>query len=555
MICALVAAFSSCSKEYLDEPNSGGEDITANFTVQLPESATRAAFDDPTLTKLRLFVMISKDGVVLDYQTVDNWDFATDGVTSVSFRLGKDITYDVSAWADFGDTYYSVTCINGSAPKVAVAGTDQNATSYELSPSNLNDAYFAIDTVTFTTNNDSYTLTLQRPFGLVKVNTTDLATQSISNLIPDEYKRLAVEIPTSLDLLTGEVGDKKIVSTTAATNNPELSFEYIFASETSTLYDFTYQYYSSDSFVSNYTFSNIPVLRNNITSITGDILTYGGNIQIEINADWSSLEYVIYVNEDTTEADLIAEVTNALTYTLATKLSLVGTMKASELNFTNSALNNNSSATINELNLENLQTTDDAGSITNKFNGDLLNNCMSVTTLDAPNIVGFTNEAGDAAFSEAGYYALNTTAIESLTIGLPYTENISENEQSKYAAGACSIEVLLTTLKYLSLPSATTLGSYTINYSSVLEVIDIPKVTLIGNEVFNDIHNLNTIILTSPDIVDPYLMITGEHWKPTNSENTTIYLHKNMDATTSEPNVYGFNFKEVIYVDDNGDPI
>lgn len=299
--------------------------------MKVSGSDTCAAYADPVLTGLRLFVIISKDDKVVDYEVVDNCDFTTTGTVSVSFRLGKDITYDVSAWADFGSQYYTVAC--DTYPKVTLVNQSIDGSSFEVSPSNLYDAYFAIDKATFSSDNDNVDLTLKRPFGLIKINTLDLDTPSISNIKPDEYKRVALDIPTSLDLLTSKVGDIEKVVATAGTNGSELSFEYIFASETATLYDFTYEYYSNNSFVTNRTFSNIPITRNYITNITGNVLTYGGNINVSTSQDWTMLEYIISVDDETTEDDLNAEITKALSYGTVTTVSLVGTMKSSELNF------------------------------------------------------------------------------------------------------------------------------------------------------------------------------------------------------------------------------
>lgn len=289
MMGALVA-FTSCTKETSSEVvPSTEENVSISVGISSDEAQTRA-FTDPSMTDpdgngaLRLCILISYDGKIVATEEATAWDGTE---TTFDFRLVTGHDYVISAWADFdttgAETMYKVAGI-GEAPQVEFA-------TLSYASSNSRDGYFGIESLNFTTSGTSTSLVLKRPFGLVTVTTGDLATASIAyaGLTPYSYERDVVEMPTSLDLLDGTVGDKADVEITGLSDGALLSYEYILAEDEITVYTglpYTYYLIDDESDVTSgagYTFTNIPVRRNYKTNIFGDILTSTSDVTVEVD--------------------------------------------------------------------------------------------------------------------------------------------------------------------------------------------------------------------------------------------------------------------------------
>ncbi|MFI3239534.1 MAG: DUF6562 domain-containing protein [Bacteroidales bacterium] len=273
------AALTSCTSE-IEPAIQPAEEQTVNISVGISSEMQARTFSETTdLEDLRLNLIISYDNVVVYSEQVDGWDG-----TSYDFdaRLVTNVEYAVAAWADYGDDYYTITKEVGSAPKVdlvsdEIVGSDMNS-----------DAFFAIDDVTFTDSEATLTMVLTRPFGLVLVNTNDYETPSIANAGITAYESVGnFTVPTSLSLLDGTVSDVKEIITTGYCSGSQLSFDYIFAEDETSINAFKFAYFEEDgSLLAEYDFNNIPVRRNYITSITGSILTESADLTVEINPEW-----------------------------------------------------------------------------------------------------------------------------------------------------------------------------------------------------------------------------------------------------------------------------
>ncbi|MFI3265509.1 MAG: DUF6562 domain-containing protein, partial [Rikenellaceae bacterium] len=198
---ALSFVLTSCSTEDISSNDVSATGVTS-ITVQLPSTdvATRTV-SNPDLEDLRLFMMLSYDGVIVDSYENSAWDGAA---TSWELKLANDISdYHISAWADYGDGYYSVTSEVGSAPAVAISGA-------LIGNDNECDAYFAQQSLS---GASTVSLTLQRPLAMVQIAATDCDEPSVYNagFVPTSYD-LSLNAPTSLDLLTGDVADYKDLS-------------------------------------------------------------------------------------------------------------------------------------------------------------------------------------------------------------------------------------------------------------------------------------------------------------------------------------------------------
>ncbi|MFR9530196.1 MAG: DUF6562 domain-containing protein, partial [Rikenellaceae bacterium] len=105
---------------------------------------------------------------------------------------------------------------------------------------------------------------------------------------------------TSLDLLTGDVADYKdlsvagvstgLTANAAQSDNCVLSYVYILAdADDTTIADkvSTTLYSSSTAQLASYDFENIPVQRNYVTKIYGDLITSNGSITVEVDPIWN----------------------------------------------------------------------------------------------------------------------------------------------------------------------------------------------------------------------------------------------------------------------------
>ncbi len=308
LMLAMMFAFASCMKEEVDL-GSGSEE-TIRFSVNLPQQGalSRTAFSDPALTNpMRVFLYVMYEGSVVEEQKIESHVFNTSdgGVNPATFDLrlvtGKD--YTVAVWADFGDEYYTVSTEKVVADEKTIPTVEMVTDEGKITGSkNARDAYFAVETVNFNSANESKSMTLKRPFGLVRIQTLDYEEDAVVNadLLPTAYEMTVAATQTKINLFNGELmGDDNSltisgeVTDVAATG--ELSFDYFFApaeqegnaeEQQGKLHNFTVKYTKDANEIVSYEFTNIPVRRNYKTNISGNILTKKGTISVTVEQDW-----------------------------------------------------------------------------------------------------------------------------------------------------------------------------------------------------------------------------------------------------------------------------
>lgn len=285
---AMVFVFASCMKEKVEE--GSGDENTVRFVVNLPQQKTmsRALFENPTLEgkKMRVFLYVLYEGKIVS-QVEETHDFG-EGNFTAPVRLVTGKKYEVVAWADFGADYYSVSAENDK-PTVTIAREQIEGCN------NLYDAYFAVNKeVIFSQANETETLVLTRPFGLVTIKTNDYDEAAVveAGLLPEKYV-MTVSAPTQLDLLSGEISGEANVTITGVIqkvkeNSGDLSFDYFFAPPVQARLNNMKVVYSneSDPNIVEYSFSSVPVQRNWKTNISGNVLTKEGSISVMIDQEW-----------------------------------------------------------------------------------------------------------------------------------------------------------------------------------------------------------------------------------------------------------------------------
>ncbi len=298
-------AVTSCTKD-VDQTAAGGSDESFTVSVTLPSDvATRTAFEgySTALTDMRLYVMISYDGKVVDTYTDLDWDGTTQQGEAIPFTLVTGLEYTVSAWVDFGDAFYTVTNTIGATPAVSNV-MSINVTSkieeYVLDGSDIKaDAYMAVEPIMFSTSGEQLDLILTRPFGLIKVDTTDIDEDALVNagLIPNTGAIQYMTLPVGLDLSTGLINlysdNVRSYGYCPYTPTGELAYEYIFAEDEAAVYNFSYMFKKGGANVlggdTTVDFNNIPIKRNYITNITGNLLTESGSFDITVDQTWEGM--------------------------------------------------------------------------------------------------------------------------------------------------------------------------------------------------------------------------------------------------------------------------
>ena len=324
-ILALVLGMVSCQTEPegLDVVVGGEQDVM--LSVSLPEG-TRAdsaqGFDLNNLNgyKVRYILEISYNGnLIRDVQISES--------TSATFpvRLAPNRDYTFTVWADLvtattvdKETWYTTDLFYNTARGLA------NIELQNWTPNTeARDAWTATKTVTYTSTNKNIGMTLTRPFAKVRVVATDIAEIRKFDLEPAaavaEYAR---EMYTMFDAVEGVAKGETTgkthtfnyasVDTYEGANGEQLTVfaDYVLVPADGNV-QFSLSVYAdearNDLIKTNNFNTTIPVVKNKVTTIRGNVLTEGGNVSITVDGTLGEGETIHYV-----EASNAAELQEAI---------------------------------------------------------------------------------------------------------------------------------------------------------------------------------------------------------------------------------------------------
>ena len=324
MLLALVLGVVSCQNEPegFDVVVGGEQEVMLN--VSLPE-ATRGTsaqgFDFTNFAAnenydLRFILEIR-------YQNGDETKVVREvkpsETTSATFpvRLAPNRVYTFTVWADLvkedsnADLFYDTTNLSNITLKTDVDEAIRDIVE-------LRDAYTHTDTFNFTEDRERLNMTLVRPFAKVRVVATDLDKVTKFGIIPDNAAvEYTSDVHNSFNAVTGNVNDGKgnpsFTYNISANDYGEVSDEnevndrltvfadYIFVPNNGGTISFNLNINQGTDLIKANPFSTqIPVEKNKVTSIVGDVLTEGGNVSITINGTLEEKETIKYV--DTAES-------------------------------------------------------------------------------------------------------------------------------------------------------------------------------------------------------------------------------------------------------------
>ena len=314
-LAALVLGVVSCQTEPegLDVNVGGNQETLIN--VSLPE-ATRSAdsgianvdFNTYDLRYVLEVYDLANNPATLVYRDVKATD---DTTTTFAVRLIPSRTYKFVVWADIvenGSTEDNFYVTTNGLDEVALVDTKWTAMT------ETRDAY--TDNVVIENYNSASTIemTLIRPFGKLRAVTTDIdALEKLqNNALPKSVKVIySVDAFSKFDALEATASEPIAKTFTYDLNNVygesgnqlTLFADYLFGTETGTM-QFQMDVTHENGNVTSNTFNTeIPIVRNQLTTLIGSILTDANNVKIEIDDEFAA-EEIILVGEHTLTADL-----------------------------------------------------------------------------------------------------------------------------------------------------------------------------------------------------------------------------------------------------------
>ena len=284
---------TACQKSESFDAVSGDVDITVSTSLPAQMDQTRAAGDGTTVN--RCIMEIYLDGELYGERQVA----AVENLSATfSVRLVAGKTFDLVFWADKSGADINSDLHYNTADLANVAFTGDY-----IGNDDARDAFFGTAQVA-AGESQAVNVELRRPFGQLNVKTLDMAEVAAASaaLVPSKVKIAFDEVPTGINLLTGELtGDAEAVAyadAAALANNEnnagELSFDYVFAPKAAgeqRLVNFTMSFLNDagTEVASAYEFSNIPVQRNYRTNVSGNLLTKKADINVEVKPEFDGV--------------------------------------------------------------------------------------------------------------------------------------------------------------------------------------------------------------------------------------------------------------------------
>ncbi len=281
----LLFGMTACQKTEMSDATSGNTQITVKAALPAQMAETRAAGDGTTVD--RCIMQIYLDGELYGERQVA----AVENLSATfSARLVAGKTFDLVFWADKSGADINSDLHYNTADLANVAFTGDY-----IGNDDARDAFFGTAQVA-AGESQAVNVELKRPFGQLNVKTLDMAEVAAASaaLVPSKVKIAFDEVPTGINLLTGELtGAAEAVAyadAAALANNEnnagELSFDYVLAPAGTEqfLADFTMSFLNDagTEVASAYEFSNIPVQRNYRTNVSGNLLTKKTDINVEV---------------------------------------------------------------------------------------------------------------------------------------------------------------------------------------------------------------------------------------------------------------------------------
>lgn len=310
LACAVMAfGFAACSS---DEPLEGvsGPEGRVSFTAQLPaELGSRAVGDGKSATTLQYAVYDSATGqlILQNFRSRETDTYINDAVSftnlvaTVDFQLVTGNTYDIVFFARSSKAYNF--CSFDPTTKLLTINYNEISNSYSTDYENY-DIFYKKETVTVTGALNK-TVELKRPVAQLNFGTNDYAAPAVERVFGENLRSLRYqlasdsELPTTLNLLDGTLGDYKKIETKMLQpryliNNDQFPVEgdYKYMSMTYVLVGAAERTVadlkltinnSSSNTVNVFEITNVPLQANYRTNVYGSLLSSTVTYKVEID--------------------------------------------------------------------------------------------------------------------------------------------------------------------------------------------------------------------------------------------------------------------------------
>ena len=311
-LAALVLGLASCQTEPEGFDVVVGGEVETVINVNLPESDTRAAsniggaeFFNPATHDIRYILEIYQNGTRIKDRDIILSD---NGSVAFPVRLVPGRNYTFVVWADFvtngskEDLHYNTDTERKGLTKITLKG-DWTAMD------ETRDAYSGVQIVTGYNGANGIDMELSRPFAKVRVVTTDIAALTAINNLPTAVEiKYTNNVCTTFNALTGAaIGEQKYETSytlnavgvqqyTDVTGSQTLYAGYVFANEQASVANFNMSVTLTDlETVDNNFNTSIPVQRNKVTTIYGNLLTTGNDVNVKIENEFEQPENSVNV--------------------------------------------------------------------------------------------------------------------------------------------------------------------------------------------------------------------------------------------------------------------
>ncbi len=275
---------ASCRREAL------ADSVQLTFELSLSGfDATKAYSNGTSVDKLSFLVYDQSDELITELcREMAGSEFTPSGTTAVSVSLVKGQEYNFVFFAQ-KDGHYT---LNGAEKTLAVASPAgmMNDDGYDAFYACLTD--YEVPSASFTEP-----VTLRRPFAQINVGATDYSAAETEGFALGSFQTAyTLSIPTTMNLLTGEVGASTLVTadlkaapsvssetlTVGGTSYGYLSMAYVLCAPAGSTADVTFRLMATVNNTPGAArariFSSIPLRQNHRTNILGPVLTSPGII-------------------------------------------------------------------------------------------------------------------------------------------------------------------------------------------------------------------------------------------------------------------------------------
>ncbi len=329
--CLAGLSFSACS-QHENPPSPNPQDNVIRIQLNAPEALQQVRSVVGTNSAQGGLTNVNWSAYDLRYQIAV---YSSDGNTlliapqskvydtyspaTFEFRLTPNKTYKFVAWADFvtqgttEDLHYNTADFSNISIKT---DGDRDKTINDES----RDAFFVSKNVDISqTFNES--LTLKRPFAKIRVVTTDWEENNDAIVKPDHFtvKYHDCKRFTGLNAISGvAIGETDADISTAYTatlatdgnngkfyaegydasaSNRTLIVDYLIATQEQTAIHFSLDIHIGNEIINRDFTTDIPIQRNYLTTLLGNLLSVGGSVTIHIDENFDNPENIVEIKD------------------------------------------------------------------------------------------------------------------------------------------------------------------------------------------------------------------------------------------------------------------